>query len=316
MSNVDVSHFSTDLDAIKAEYLGAMSDPNATDPSRGGKATVLWVCALVPAAAATVVLVLSNDVRLLRLGLVAALWATLIGAFAVARLRHRVVAHDGRVAELQRVYELELEQEVAARREFELEAENEAYHRVAKESQSEIQALRGELRNLRESLERTVGGDPLLGSRRAESPRVWSLADPTASNQAVHPHPGWATPPGSMPSVEPNTRLIGRLDPQATDPGRPSVPAPQNHQPGPAHVGAEAPPRPVWRDALPQEPWPQQDGVGAHSRPQPSVREQQHSSDWSSQLHPGAHTQGTSVTELLAAYGGPEDSGRRRRRRE
>lgn len=294
-----------------------MSDPDGTDPPRRAKATVLWVCALVPAAAATVVLVLSDDVRLLRLGLVAALWATLIGAFALARLRNRVVDHDGRVAELQRVYELELEREVAARREFELEAENEAYDRVAKASQSEIQALRGELRNLREGLERMVGCDLLSGQVRAESPRVRSLADPTASNQAVPPHTGWATLPAASdrPSAEPTTRLIGLLDPQATDPRNPSVPAPQTHQPRPAPVGAQPPPRPVWRDALPNEPWPEQDRVGAHSRPQPSAREQRPSSGWTAQVNPGAHTEGTSVTELLAAYGGPEDTGRRRRRR-
>ena len=65
-----------------------MSDRGGSESRRSS--AFLWTIALVLVAAATAVLVLSDDARLLRLGLVAALWAALFGAFGVARLRHRI----------------------------------------------------------------------------------------------------------------------------------------------------------------------------------------------------------------------------------
>jgi hypothetical protein len=114
----------------------------------------------VLAAAATAVLALgAQDVRLLRLGLVAALWAALLGAFAVARMRREISSGADRADELRTIYQRELEREVAARREYTLTVEREIREQA---EQREIVGLRAELAALRASLEHLLGRDALM----------------------------------------------------------------------------------------------------------------------------------------------------------
>ncbi|MFC0546733.1 DUF6779 domain-containing protein [Kutzneria chonburiensis] len=153
-----------------------------TEGERGdsrGYGRLLLVAVLVLAIAATAVLVLSNDARFLRLGVLAALWAALVGAFLAVKYRREAAASEDEVADLQAVYELELEREVAARREYELEIEAETRRRVEEESREDLEALRGELRALRENLEALLGGEVLVErvALRAESTRMRSLSD-------------------------------------------------------------------------------------------------------------------------------------------
>ncbi|GAA3431493.1 DUF6779 domain-containing protein [Kutzneria kofuensis] len=153
-----------------------------TEGERGdsrGYGRLLLVAVLVLAIAATAVLVLSNDARFLRLGVLAALWAALVGAFLAVKYRREAAASEDEVADLQAVYELELEREVAARREYELEIEAETRRRVEEESREDLDALRGELRALRENLEALLGGEVLVErvALRAESTRMRSLSD-------------------------------------------------------------------------------------------------------------------------------------------
>nr|BFE46871.1 hypothetical protein GCM10017745_02980 [Saccharothrix mutabilis subsp. capreolus] len=131
------------------------------------------------ALGAAAVLVLSDNARWLRLAVVAALWAALTGAFLAARYRRQVADRDDEVADLQSVYELELEREVAARREYELELEAETRRRVREESREDLEALRNELRVLRENLEALLGGEVLVErvALRAESTRMRALSD-------------------------------------------------------------------------------------------------------------------------------------------
>ena len=77
---------------------------------------VLFALALV----ATVVMVFSDNELWMRIGLLAALWSALVGALLFARERRRTQSSEDREAELKRVYSLELESEVSARREREL----------------------------------------------------------------------------------------------------------------------------------------------------------------------------------------------------
>lgn len=282
--------------------------------SRRGRSTALWVGALVLAAAATAVLVLSSDARLLRLGLVAALWSALIGAFAVAKLRNRVVEGEQQAADRQRIYELELEREIAARREFELEAEAEARRKAAEESEGEMQALQAELRRLRESLEKVLGGDVLFErvALRAESTRVRSLPERgKVEGQLVPQPPGRELPAAPPPSngAQPNTELITRLSgeqPERRPKQRPR-PKPQPAQVHPSRPAAarrpdkahyERPETPR-RAEPPAQPKAKPEPAPAPPEPDPA----------------GAHAEGTSVNDLLAAYGGPSDTQRRRRRR-
>lgn len=145
--------------------------------SSGGRALV--VGAVVFALAATALLVLTDELRWLRLGIVAALWAALVGAFVAARYRRQVADQREAAADRQKVYELELEREVAARREYELEVAAEAKRRAEEDSRDDIAELRGELQRMRQTLESLLGGEFLVEryALRAESTRMRSLPD-------------------------------------------------------------------------------------------------------------------------------------------
>lgn len=148
-----------------------------TSRSRGGG--VLLGGALLLALGSTGVLVLSNDLRWLRLGIVAALWAALVGAFLTAKYRRQLNDRRADTADLQAVYELELEREVAARREYELGVETEVRKKVEAESGEDIAALRGEIRSLRQTLETLLAGEVMVEryALHAESTRMRSLPE-------------------------------------------------------------------------------------------------------------------------------------------
>ncbi len=117
---------------------------------------------VLAAAAAAVLALGSQDVRLLRLGLVAALWAALLGAFAVARMRREISSSAARADELRTVYQRELEREVAARREHTMTVERELRDQAEQAERREIAVLRTELAAMRADLERLLGGDALV----------------------------------------------------------------------------------------------------------------------------------------------------------
>lgn len=114
---------------------------------------------------------------MLRLGLVAALWAALFGAFATARVRREISSYASHADQLRTVYQLELEREVAARREHTLTVERALRERADLSQRSEIVDLRAELAALRANLERMLGGSPLVErvTLRAESTRLLPL---------------------------------------------------------------------------------------------------------------------------------------------
>ncbi|MGW4485920.1 DUF6779 domain-containing protein [Amycolatopsis sp. NPDC004368] len=150
------------------------------DDSRGRLLGRPWlVVGFVLALGATLALVLSDDLKLLRLGIVAALWAALIGAFLAVRYRKHAAHSEDAVAEAQAVYELELEREIAARREYELEIEAETREAAEAQSREELDALRAEVSALRESLQSLFGGEVLLErvALTAQATRMRSLND-------------------------------------------------------------------------------------------------------------------------------------------
>lgn len=142
-------------------------------------ARLLMVAVLALAVIATAVLVLTDSARWLRLGVLAALWAALLGVFLATRFRKAMHEREAEVADVRSTYELELEREVAARREYELEVEAAARKRVAEANREDLAELRAELRVLRESLERLTGGEVLVErfALQAQSTRMRSLSD-------------------------------------------------------------------------------------------------------------------------------------------
>ncbi|MDQ7808097.1 hypothetical protein Q5425_30545 [Amycolatopsis sp. A133] len=150
------------------------------DDSRGRLLGRPWlVVGFVLAIGATLALVLSDDLRYLRLGIVAALWAALIGAFLAVKYRKHAAQSEDAVAEAQAVYELELEREIAARREYELEMEAETRTAADSKGREELEALRAEVSALRDSLQSLFGGEVLLErvALTAQATRMRKLSD-------------------------------------------------------------------------------------------------------------------------------------------
>jgi hypothetical protein len=209
---------------------------------------LLFGAALIFAVGATLTLVFATNSQWLKLAVIAALWAAFFGAMLSVKYRHQAAARAGEVADLQAVYELELEREVAARREYELEVEADTRRRIAEEnsesSREDIAALRTELHALRENLERLTGGEVLVErfALRAQSTRMRTIGgDPmTASAIAADEAPRSITAgparqaPGRPQTVDavldPSTQLLEpaprpqrpRSDSQRLDSQRPA----------------------------------------------------------------------------------------------
>ncbi|MCR3747435.1 hypothetical protein LX88_001373 [Lentzea californiensis] len=225
------------------------------------------VAALALALVAAAVLVLSDSARMLRLAVVAALWAALVGAFLAARYRRQVTERDDEVADLQSVYELELEREVAARREYELEIESETRKRIEEESRADIEALRADLHSLRDNLQALLGGDVLVErvALRAESTRLRSIGSEAARltaspEQRVINSKPVITATSSITSEKPSerTELIERVAHDAKmQPPRREQARPEPVRPDPARNSPRPQPAVVRREplkAMKQEP--------------------------------------------------------------
>ncbi|CAM4476618.1 DUF6779 domain-containing protein [Nocardia ninae] len=182
-----------------------MVSPSRTSTSRrrrddAGKLFigVLIVLGLV----ASVFLVFSNSLQFVRIGLVAALWAAVIGALAATRYRKEATIDKAKVRDLQTVYELQLEREVTARREFELGIEARVREEVGADA-TELAALRAELTVLRTSLQRLFDGDLPMDrpALRADATRIQELTstvgDP-ANNSSANAGP-WSVPANQQP---------------------------------------------------------------------------------------------------------------------
>jgi hypothetical protein len=200
------------------------SDSDKIDPDRGNvSGRLIFGAALIFAVGATLTLVFATNAEWLKLAVIAALWAAFFGAMLSVKYRHQAAARAGEVADLQAVYELELEREVAARREYELEVEADTRRRIAEESEDsgreDIAALRTELRSLRENLERLTGGEVLVErfALRAQSTRMRAITDPLAAS-AIAADQGalrsiTAGPSAARPNRAPGRTVDAVLDP-------------------------------------------------------------------------------------------------------
>lgn len=126
---------------------------------RGGRRPgwVLLTALLVLAIGASSALVFTNRVELLKLAVILALWAAVAGAFVSVLYRRQSDADQARVRDLKLVYDLQLDREISARREYELTVESQLRRELASELRAQaaddLAALRAELNSLRTSLE-------------------------------------------------------------------------------------------------------------------------------------------------------------------
>ncbi|PPJ34353.1 hypothetical protein C5E41_02000 [Nocardia nova] len=152
-------------------------------------------------------LIFSNNVQLVRVGLVAALWAAAVAALAATRYRRDAAIDQAKARDLQKVYELQLEREITARREYELGVESRVRREVGADA-AELAALRSELTVLRESLQRLFDGDLLVDrpALRAEAVRVQELTHATVANgssQETDTWDAWSAPAMPLRVVSP-----------------------------------------------------------------------------------------------------------------
>lgn len=151
---------------------------------------------LALAVIASLFLIFSNSVQLLRVGLVVALWAATLGAIAMTKYRRESALDKAKVADLQTVYELQLEREISARREYELSVEGRVRREVTADAE-ELAGLRAELVALRRNLEALFEGGllPEQTALKTDSTRVPELGG--SSYGAYQPAPSGLYVPGA-----------------------------------------------------------------------------------------------------------------------
>ncbi|MEJ2867237.1 DUF6779 domain-containing protein [Actinomycetospora sp. OC33-EN08] len=165
---------------------------------------VLLTATAVFAGVAAVTVVFAEDPRMLRLGVVAGLWAALLAVAALARRSGQGGdVSDREIESMRRTYELELNAEIDARREHELTVEQTVRREVAAEAGQEMAGLRAEIERLRSHLEnaetRAVAQPPPLQvvaseghTRRPTPPSRPDAPDPSRLprqhvNEVSHP---------------------------------------------------------------------------------------------------------------------------------
>ena len=152
-----------------------------TRADRGASVSrAMMIGALVLALASTGLLVFTDSAQWLRFGVLAALWAAVLAIFLAVRYRRQASERENEAADLQSVYEVELEREIAARREHELQLEVDLRREIEEERQHDLELLRAELQALRDNLEQLNSGEVLVErfALQARSTRMRSWGQP------------------------------------------------------------------------------------------------------------------------------------------
>ncbi|MGL4307114.1 MAG: DUF6779 domain-containing protein [Mycobacteriaceae bacterium] len=285
-------------------------------------------------------LMFADSPDLLKVGIAVAVWAALVGAFAVTKFRRESEADKAKVRDLKLIYELQLEREISARREYELMAENQIRRQVENEARSqsveEIAALRAELSSLRANLAAIFDTDlgverPILQAnavRMSEIPERVSTPFAPIDTMSPDRFPLPGSPLASGHITEAQGRLnFGTADnarvtvetPIVEYPDKPAVDVHYVEEAADAYYGSQGYteiPEPPLEPSIPVQ----------HAAPvaaqEPPRRSHRRAAEPEAGGEPpaqdsGAHSQGRSVSELLAklqAADAAEQGGRRRRR--
>jgi len=118
---------------------------------------VLLTVLLVLAIGSSSALVFTDRVELLKLAVILALWAAVVAAFVSVIYRRQSDIDQAKVRDLKLVYDLQLDREISARREYELSVETQLRRELVSEIRAqaadEVAGLRAELAALRANLE-------------------------------------------------------------------------------------------------------------------------------------------------------------------
>lgn len=290
---------------------------------------------MVLAVGGSLVMVFSSSAQLLRLSVVALLWVAVTCSIAVTKYRKDAAASAARNDELKRVYALELEREVSARREHELVVERQFRAQLSAQLDAQprerptddLAGLRDEVKALRESLSALFSGDMVVErmALRAESTRIRSVTDGATMSSALskeltfsdldrfvdayaeeeQAQPPWIEAESfAMPESEPVPENVPVPE---SVPAAGSRPVPGTYvEPEPSSERVEYFPR-----VAPYEP---REPVLGPARSIP-VTTPTEAAEHNEHAHEEDDGPRRTVSELLAAYGGePLHSGRRRRR--
>jgi hypothetical protein len=208
-----------------------------TDDDRPGREPIralITACGVLLAGSSLAALILTDDPKNLRVAVVGALWA-----FLLVSITGRFRSHGRELAaagesdeELRRFYQMELQQEVAARREYELRLEVQLRRELEESRTREIEELRAEVHRLRAELMGIEGPDraALLASAARLSPEQLRVI--REETQRPHPRPAErlqlpagfsdSPPPGDS---SPSSAAVPPSDPHPSLPGvgRPSA---------------------------------------------------------------------------------------------
>ncbi len=175
-----------------------------TEPSRGARPRrsarrpgwVLLTALLVLAIGSSSALVFTDRVELLKLAVILALWAAVVAAFVSVIYRRQSDIDQAKVRDLKLVYDLQLDREISARREYELSVETQLRRELVSELRAqaadEVAGLRAELAALRANLEILFDTDlsdrPALETERDWSPTPEGAGRVTASRIDTEDH--------------------------------------------------------------------------------------------------------------------------------
>ncbi|MFW0788510.1 DUF6779 domain-containing protein [Gordonia sp. CPCC 205333] len=147
----------------------ASSSGRAAETRRSSRSVSQWLLGLLIllALVASVLMVFVDTVSIPgSIAVIAALWAAVIGAILVTKFRRQADSAEAKSRDLRLVYELQLEREITARRQYELDVETTIRKEVAAESGHELLELQAQVAALRASLEVLIG-EPLPEDRVA-----------------------------------------------------------------------------------------------------------------------------------------------------
>ncbi|MFA4084719.1 hypothetical protein ONA92_23770 [Mycobacteroides salmoniphilum] len=261
----------------------------AAKPRRGSRRPgwALLTALLVLAIGSGIALVFTDKAIYLRVGLLLALWAAVIASFAALTYRRQSDTDQAKVHDQKLVYDLQLEREISARREYELTVESRLRQQLAGEIEAqaadEIATLRAELAALRTNLEilfnTELSDRPAIEHDPIRALGPWPGAEPVPAPNAGAGvgSPGAAfahsvREPQPAPAAE--YQDVTAVDEDNRTSEYPIIDVAED----PHHVDEdEAPPTPpypappYYGAAQPHEPEPYQQPVssGTHWRPQP-----------------------------------------------
>ena len=124
------------------------------------RASGQWLLGLLIALAlvASILMVWSDQLSVpASVAVIAALWAAVLGAIGVTRFRRQAESAEAQSRDMRLVYELQLEREIAARRQYETDIEAQIRRDVAAEANHDLRGLQAQVAALRASLESMMG---------------------------------------------------------------------------------------------------------------------------------------------------------------